>query len=1086
MNLRSHYITILLLFFVIAAMGQSVHTLEKTVNVELEWNSFLQSPKVLKTKVNKRKTIKEEIPSVSESQFTEKQVNPVPDTIFWKDFESPKKLKIQFSVKPLVSSKILKSSSFVFKDNATNNIVYQDLAHGFFTNSTTCFEQDNKGYVWIGSETDGLCKYDGFNYEIYDRASFIPSNNIDELLYDTEGNLWVGTTSGICYIKDQKLYLLEIPGIENPNVTKIIQDSKGAIWVGTAKQGAIKIENGLAVVYNKNTGFPFNSIHGIHHDKDGNYWIGLGGYLGFIRFDNEKILHYKPEKNKIGVFQECFFEDEQGIWIGQRNGGLLVFKNDSFWRYEFLNPEFDKIYSIKKNEKGIWFISYGGGVVNLNKGKVKYYNAKHGLPGRHPYGMLLDNNDNIWVSDLIDGIGRINENMFSVSDAPIGRTPNIVSDNKGNTWFCQNGSEFVKETKAGTYEGIYNQHDKNFPKVRFIWDAVFTENDEIWLTTYSWGCVYFSEKEYVFYTFPDLGEFGNVLYAAEEDKNGNIWFTSRETGLIKYNGSNFVLFNTSNGLTSNKTNQLFTDSKGRLWVGTDNAGVNIIEGGKVAIIDDLRNSTISSFYEDKDGNIWIGTEGEGAYVLKDNTLYNIQEKHGVISNNIRSFIQDDEGRIWMATAKGISQLNFSDDLNYSIRNFGKEVGNFLVDFTPAVHKYKDGRIIWGTSDKVVSFNPKNERKELKAPKIIIKNYKIEGEQIKEFNVDNTIQVPSEKELSLMYTALDWGYEDDLYFEYALVKLNDNKRNWISHKRNTSISLKNIPTGKYELYVKAVGVNGIAVSDKITINFKPFWWETFWFKIVVAVLVLISFFMIYKQRTKKLLKRQLELEGAVIEKTAIIEQEKETLKEHNVIIETQKKEIGVLLEEVNHRVKNNLTMLTSLLYFQEKQIESSEAKIALQDGINRIKAISTIHEKLHKYDNHTKIGFKEYIEDLIQSIESSLASKDKVITTEVRCDNIEVEVSKSVYLALIINELITNSYKYAFSDLDEGVIGVSMQINENGKFELKVYDNGSGLQQGWEKQNLASTGLNLVKMLTQQLDAEMIYTNTNFSTFTFVF
>ena len=1087
MMLRSFYILILFLIFTTNVLGQKKYSLQDPISGELIWKPMVGIPKLLKVKINKSRTIKEVIPNIPQSSINKTLVTIIPDTLYFKNFDKPKKGKFNLVVKPLIPSEILKSSPFVFKDNATKNIVYQDLAHGFFTNSTRCFEQDNEGYMWIGSPGAGLCKYDGFNYVIYDKNSLLPSGTINELLLDSEGKLWIGTDSGLCYIKGEKLFLIKIPQIETPNINKLTQDRNGAIWFGTEKYGLIKLENNYFTVYNKNTGIPSNIVKGIYHDTRGKYWVGLDDHKGFICFDDKKILHYKAGKGlPKRVLSDCY-EDDQGVWIGLFEGGLMQFKNDSIWRHDFFNPKYDNIYSISKNDQGYWFNIYGRGIVNLNKTKLDYFTENDGLPGRHTFEVFIDDKNNIWGSDLFDGIGRINENLFSVSNHDFKRpVPNIIIDNHGDNWFCTNGGNLIKETKEGKLETFYNEADHKNPRAYYIWDLAFKDNGDTWGATYGLGCLKFSEDEFIFHYFPELGQ-GNILFSAEKDLNENIWFTSRDNGLIKYNGTNFYLINTSNGLAGNKTNKLFTDSKGRVWVGTDNNGVNVIKNNAVATIEKLKNSKITCFYEDRKGHIWIGTATEGAYVLKGDKLFNIQQEQGLISKSIRSFIQGDDGRYWIATDRGISLLNFNNELKYEVRNFGVDFGAFLTDFTPAVHKYDDGSIIWGTTSKMIRFDPEKERKELKEPKLILKKYKTNNKGFKKLNIDkNSINVLPEDKLTLTYSALDWGYEDKIYFEYALTKTKDSIHEWINHERKTTLNFKNIPTGNYNLYIKVVGANGVTISPKIAIEFEPFWWETLWFKAVVFFLMLITFFIFYKWRTSRLFKRQIELENAVTEKTTVIEHEKERLKKRNKIIEGQKEEIGMLLEEVNHRVKNNLTILTSLLYFQEKQIENPEAKIALQDGINRIKAISIIHEKLHEYDNHTKISFKEYIEDLVKSIESSVAPSDKNIKTEVRCDNVTIDVSKSVYLALIINELITNSYKYAFTHVKEGSIVVSLKAVLNEKYELKIYDNGPGLKHDWENNIHNSTGLNLVKMFAQQINAEMTYKNNNSSTFTFIF
>jgi len=1080
------YILFLILFFTTTVFGQEKHKLKEPVSVELVWKPIIGIPKKLQVEINKSDIIKKIVPNDFQPNFEKKLLKLTPDTLYFKDLKKVKKGKYNTIRKPFLPSRLLKASPLIFKDNAKKNIVYQDLSHGFFTNSTRSLEQDKEGYIWIGSSKDGLCKYDGFKYEIFTKKSNLPSNSIKDLQYDLKEILWVATDVGLSYIKDNELFLINIPGIDSPNITELTIDRNNAIWFGTENQGLIKIENGNFTIYDKSNVLPTNTTYGMFHDKKGNYWVGLSDQHGFVRFDDEKIVHYNIKNGHALAILSDFYEDDQGIWIGLFQGGLVQFKNDSFWRYDFFNPGYDNIYSINKNKKGLWFNIYGRGIVSFNGTEVNYFGPQDGLPSRHTFEAFIDDKNNIWGTDLSKGIGRINENIFSVSDDIYKSTPNIVLDKEKNKWFCTNGSTLKKETKEGEIVEYYNKISNEVPTASYIWDVVFNDKGEAWGATYGLGCLNFTENEFIFYNFPKLGQLGNILYAVETDNNRNVWFTSRENGLIKYDGTDFYQIKKTNGLTSNKTNKIFKDTKGKLWVGTDNNGVNIIKENCIATIDQLASSSITSFYEDKKGSIWIGTSTDGIYLLKEDKLFNIKQENGLISNDIRSFIQDNHGKYWIATAKGISSLSFNDDFSYKVRNFGVEFGTFLTGFSSAVHLNDDGSILWGAADNIVKYNPKNERTGLTGPKLILKNYSTKTKGVKTLDPKHKIPISPEDELVIFYTALDWGYEDKVHFEYTLVKRKDSIKEWTNLHRDTELKLKNIPTGKYNLFIKAVGANGITISPKIEVRFRPFWWETIWFKIAVILFMLLGFYLFYKWRTNSLLKRQTKLEDAVTKKTALIEQEKKRLKIRNNIIEGQKTEIGMLLEEVNHRVKNNLTMLTSLFYFQEKQIKNPEAKRALQDGINRIKAISIIHEKLHEYDNHTKISFKEYIQDLIQSIESSVAPRDKTIKTEVKCEDVTMEVSKSVYLALIINELITNSYKYAFNHVKEGSIVVSLKAVLNEKFELKIYDNGNGLKHDWENNIHNSTGLNLVKMLAQQIDAEMTYNHNNFSTFTFIF
>lgn len=1086
MNTPNFIILLITLVYTSTLIGQEEYRLENPMKVRIQWKPLVGDFKKLQVEIKKYKAAKKELVTNNRINYKHQKLNITSDTTYFKDYNSLKHGQYNVVKKTFIPSDTLIASPFIFKDNATKNITYQDVAHGFFTNSTRSIAQDKDGYIWIGSTDNGLCKYDGFHYEIFSISSNLQSNHIRDIAFDSKGILWIATDLGISYVLNDEVFVIDIPGIEVPKITELYIDKDDNVWFGAENQGLVKIDKTEFTIYDTTNILPTNTTYGMFHDEHDNHWVGLSDQYGFLKFDNERIIRYQIQNGVAQVIASHFFEDENGIWIGMFEGGLIQYKNNSFWRHDFLKSGYDNIYSIKKNNKGLWFNIYGGGIANFNGTNTDFFNVDNGLNGYATFEAFVDTQQNVWATDLGHGISRLNENLFS-SDNRHTSVPNITIDSKGDKWFCSNGGTFKKETKAGkTYE-ISIQTEGDFPVGNYIWDLGFQSNGIGWGATYSAGCFRFTEQEFLLHSFPELNQVGNVLYAVEVDKDDKLWFTSRENGLIHYNGKDFTLINKSNGLISNKLNQLFLDSKDRLWVASEHDGVNLIKDAQVATLSALSNKNITNFFEDQQGNIWIGTANHGVYILRGENLYNINKGNGLITDAIKSIIQDQNKRYWIATSKGITTLKFDAVNTYTTRTFGVEYGNFLVDFSGAVALNEDGSIIWGANNNIINYDPLNERLELKAPKLILKNFSTSNNDLNDITPDLPIKVTPEGQLTLNYTALDWGYEDQIEFEYALLKKKDSIQEWINIQRNTQLKLKNIPSGKYHLYLKAKGINGEAISPKIRIHFLPFWWETIWFKIALVFLVMVSFLIVFKLRTKRLLKKQIKLEKAVQDKTLIIEEEKERLKIKNKLIAGQKQEIETLLEEVNHRVKNNLTMLSSLLYLQERQLKNPEAKSALQDGINRIKSISIIHEKLHNYDNHTKISFQDYCTDLIKSIEGSLAPQDKSIKIEVNCvDHIRINVTKSVYLALIINELITNSYKYAFHDQKEGVIGIELGLTPDNKNELKIYDNGIGLQQNWEHNSLHSIGLKLVKMLAKEIESEITYNHNNFSTFTLIF
>lgn len=150
----------------------------------------------------------------------------------------------------------------------------------------------------------------------------------------------------------------------------------------------------------------------------------------------------------------------------------------------------------------------------------------------------------------------------------------------------------------------------------------------------------------------------------------------------------------------------------------------------------------------------------------------------------------------------------------------------------------------------------------------------------------------------------------------------------------------------------------------------------------------------------------------------------------------------LLKEVHHRVKNNLQMITSLLNMQQRRLNSEEAKDALGLAKNRVKSIGLIHEHLYKHQDFSKIDLADYISELVNILIKSL-HKGAEIKTHLTIENVKAPIETALPVGLILNELITNSIKYAFSDQDEPLLEVRLGRDED-QITLEVIDNGPGI------------------------------------------
>ncbi len=186
-----------------------------------------------------------------------------------------------------------------------------------------------------------------------------------------------------------------------------------------------------------------------------------------------------------------------------------------------------------------------------------------------------------------------------------------------------------------------------------------------------------------------------------------------------------------------------------------------------------------------------------------------------------------------------------------------------------------------------------------------------------------------------------------------------------------------------------------------------------------------------------------------------------------------KEKEVLLREIHHRVKNNLQIISSLLLLQSKDISGKKNLKLFQESQNRVKSMALIHEKLYQSQDLASVNFKEYLNTLIIGLFRSYQSHSSHVELKLNIDDISLGIDNAIPCGLIINELISNSLKYAFPNGREGVISVALRSLNKKDVELVVSDNGIGMPEDLDFRNTKSLGLHLVTILAEdQLEGEI--------------
>jgi PAS domain S-box-containing protein len=199
-----------------------------------------------------------------------------------------------------------------------------------------------------------------------------------------------------------------------------------------------------------------------------------------------------------------------------------------------------------------------------------------------------------------------------------------------------------------------------------------------------------------------------------------------------------------------------------------------------------------------------------------------------------------------------------------------------------------------------------------------------------------------------------------------------------------------------------------------------------------------------------------------------------------------KEKEVLLKEVHHRVKNNLQVISSILNLQTAYVKDKATANILKECQNRIKTMAYIHESLYQTKDFLQINFGEYIINLVKNLFYSYDANQQKIKANFDVDTIFLNLDTSIPCGLIINELVSNAFKYAFADGREGFISVKVKKLENNKIQMQVADNGTGMPTDIDFRNTESLGLQLVNILSEQINATLTLNQTNGTTFEIIF
>lgn len=351
------------------------------------------------------------------------------------------------------------------------------------------------------------------------------------------------------------------------------------------------------------------------------------------------------------------------------------------------------------------------------------------------------------------------------------------------------------------------------------------------------------------------------------------------------------------------------------------------------------------------------------------------------------------------------------------------------------------------------------------------NVFISSEQLQESS-----DIPySQNKLRFDFSLKSFYTSGNNYYRYRLQGYDND---WTEWSTQNYMEITNLTEGDYVLHLEAKTPSRSHASASYVFSILPPWYRTYWAYIFYLMLLGTLLWGIVKSRSRYLERERKRLEILVAKRTSEIIAQKAT-------IEQSLLEREALLREVHHRVKNNLQVISSIFNMQLKQTETDEIRKLINDGQSRMKTMSLIHQKLYQSERLDVIAFEDYITTLISQINQLYNKGQRHITHEVDAGGIHLDIDTAIPVGLILNELLSNSYKYAFEN-DSGNIVVKITKDVSGNYLLVYRDDGEGLPGNFSLDGNDSLGLRLVSILVRQLKGELKFKNENGACFQITF
>ena len=755
-----------------------------------------------------------------------------------------------------------------------------DRADGLPQLSVTALAQTADGFLWAGTQ-EGLARFDGVRFVSFDAVTgHLPTSAVTALHAGADGALWIATREGIARRRAGRFETLG-GALREDYVFAITEDRAGRVWAG-ARSGAVARSDGGA----------FRPVAGLDTLSagvtalaavGGAVWIGTHG-AGLWRWDGQRVRAVAP--SRLGeTHVTSLVAGPDGLTVGTLGGGAYRIRRNRLTRIGALAET--AVRTLHRDPAGtLWAGAEQGGLVRASGPAPAALGEDGGLPHATVRSLLTDREGSLWIGTEGGGLARIRPGKFTTWGTPEGLTSDIAfsitQSADGAVWVGTEGGGLARIRQGavatiGTADGLPGD---------VVLALAPARGGGVWAGFHGAGLAHVHDGR-VRTIGPDQLGTGSV-FGLHADADGTVW-AATSAGLTRIQDGRISTYTAADGLTSDVVTAIARDARGRLLVGTYEAGLTVLEtpadGVRVVATvreaDGLGSDAVISVLAAADGAVWLGTEGGGlARWTPGEGVLSVRAADGLPSDVVLHVLHDGDA-LWLSTNRGLVALREADVDAFAAGRAdsvpvtvydeadGLRTREFNGGVSPAGWRAADGTLWFAGAAGAVAVPPRVSANAA-APPVALTAVRADGERLA-LGAGVRLE-PGTRRLAIDYTALSFIGSADLPFRYRLDGVDDD---WVEAGPRREADYTNLAPGDYTFRVQAANADGVwsPVPATLAVTVAPSLTQTAWFRTLAALGLLGVLGLAYAGRVRHLKARQRELEELVAERTETVETEK---------------------------------------------------------------------------------------------------------------------------------------------------------------------------------------------------------------------